>query len=174
MVDVSCCVTTNYIIQLSFTVSLVMSCPHCKKTFTKTTSLTRHLREKHEGNTTRIQCDLCQRSFARPEHYRRHVRVVHKQAFKSQTSPYQVIKSKPFNFPMRLQPNSEKNINMDSPTNQAHQIPMELMIFDCESGQHDHNGHMELDLLDSELFALLMHFFNNISSWEVCYIMLQL
>ena len=108
MVDVSCCVTSNHIIQLSFTVSLVMSCLHCKKTFTKTSSLTRHLREKHEGNTTRIQCDLCQTSFVRPEHYRRHVHVVHKQAFKSQTSPCQVIKSKPFNFPMHLQPNSEK------------------------------------------------------------------
>ena len=46
---------------------------------------------------------------------------------------------------------------------------MEPMIFVYGSGQHDHNEQMEPDLLllDSELFALLTHFFNNISSWEV-------
>ena len=149
MVDVSCRGTSNHIIQLSFTVQLVMSCPHCKKTFTTTSSLTRHLREKHEHNTTRIQCDLCQKSFVRPEHYRRHVHVVHRQAFKSQTSRCHGIESKGFHFLMHpepnsednmnmdlptnqahLQPNSEENMNMDLPTTQTHQMPMEQMIYD--------------------------------------------
>ena len=233
MVDVSCRDTSNHIIQLSFTVQLVMSCPHCKKTLTTTSSLTRHLPEKHEHNTTRIQCDLCQKSFARPEHCRRHVHVVHKQAFKSQTSLCHSIDSKGFHFLMHPEPNSEDNVNMDLPTNQAHlqpnsednvnmdlptnqahlqpnsednvnmelptnqahlqpkstgtinmdlpttqthQMPMEQMIFDDGSGQLDHNGHIDPDLLlvDPELFALLTRFFNNISSWEVCYIMLHL
>ena len=77
---------------------------------------------------------------------------------------------------MHLEPNSDEHMNIDLPTNQAHILPMEQMIFDDESGQHDHNGHIDPDLLlvDPELFALLTHFFNNISSSEVCYIMLHL
>ena len=77
---------------------------------------------------------------------------------------------------MHLEPNSEEHMNIDLPTNQAHQLPMEQMIFDDGSGQLDHNGHIDPNLLlvDPELFALLTHFFNNISSSEVCYIMLHL
>ena len=188
-------VQSNHIIQLSFTVQPVMSCPHCKKTFTKTSSLTRHLRERHERNTARIQCDLCQKSFVHLEHYRRYVHVVHNRAFTSQTSQCHGIESKGFHVLMHLEPNSdehmnidlptnqahlepnsEEHMNMDLPTNQAHQLPIEQMIFDDGSGQLDLNGHIDPDLLlvDPELFALLTHFFNNISSSVVCYIMLHL
>ena len=137
MVDVSCRGTSNHIIQLSFTVQLVMSCPHCKKPFTTTSSLTRHLREQHEHNTTRIQCDLCHRSFVRPEHYPRHVHVLHKDAVKSQTSRCHCIENKGFHFLMLPEPNLEDNMNMDLPTNQAHLQPnsKENMTMDLPTNQ---------------------------------------
>ena len=150
-----------------------MSCPRCKKIFTAKCSLTRHLREKHWDYTTRIQCELCHKSFVRPEHYRRHVRKLHKHTFKSQPSPCHVGESNPLYHPLHVQTNSEGNTDMGPPKNQTHAMPI---IFADGVGQHGHNEDMKPDvlLLDSELFALLTEFFNNISSWEVCYIMSQL
>ena len=149
-----------------------MSCRRCKKNFTTKCSLTRHLREKH-GDYTQIQCDQCHKSFVRPEHYKRHVRKLHKHTFKSQPSPYQVIESKPFNLAVHFQANSEGNTDMGPPKNQTHSVPMNVAD---GVDQQDHNKDMKPDvlLLDSELFALLTEFFNNISSWEVCYIMSHL
>ena len=149
-----------------------MPCPRCKKIFTTNCSLTRHLQEKHWDYTTRIQCELCQKSFSRPEHYQRDVCTLHKQPFKSQPSPCHVIGSKPFDLAVHFQANSEGNTNMGLPTNQSHPMPI---IFMDGVDQHGHNEDKKPDflLLDSELFALLTEFFNNISSWEVFHIMSQ-
>ena len=75
-----------------------------------------------------------------------------------------------------LHPNSEETMTMDIPRPERYQMPLEQMIFDDGAGQLDHSGHIDPDLLlvNPELFALLTHFFSNISSWEVCYIMLHL
>ena len=70
------------------------TCQHCQKTFGRTNSLTRHLREKHNQNRQRIECGECTKTFSRAEHYRRHVQTQHNQAFALPTRPCPVCPHK--------------------------------------------------------------------------------
>ncbi len=51
----------------------VKTCHHCKEVFTKTCSLTRHLKKRHLQG---IDCDHCDRTFCNNDHFQRHRRGI--------------------------------------------------------------------------------------------------
>ena len=81
----------------SLLISAMATCQQCQQTFARTSSLTRHLREKHGQNQSRIECGECARTFSRAEHYRRHVRTQHNQAFTLPSYPCPACPNKIFN-----------------------------------------------------------------------------
>lgn len=50
-------------------ISAMATCQLCQKTFSRTHSLTRHLQEKHRGQSQqKIECQFCIKTFSWPEH----------------------------------------------------------------------------------------------------------
>jgi len=55
----------------------VRACPHCHKTFPRTSNLTRHILTVHRQER-RHECDICHERFGQKAHLTRHFRKVHK------------------------------------------------------------------------------------------------
>ncbi|XP_075219943.1 uncharacterized protein LOC142323685 [Lycorma delicatula] len=67
---------------------MAVTCPECKKEFSKASNCKRHYREKHEENSVekvkKMQCSVCNKSFKRKQHLDGHMISVHCKGEKKQ------------------------------------------------------------------------------------------